>query len=279
MNTIPRCTFLPPPGRPRWSSPDAARLELVYLSWGARWMGDYPIPMARHEGWVYAVVLEGAPTVSIRECSRTASRGDVFIFHPDCPYGWGDVPGLRSRLMTWLWRTAPAHSLLTPQPSGCRELQVGDAALRRLEGINRECQRAVAAVGEIAALTLHRAHLDMDIVLAQELDRPEKANHHHRMEMALNFLHQNPAVLQPVKSLCEYLQVSPATLRSLFQKHCGRSPQAVALELRMERARKRLASRDVPVKEVACELGYGHSNDFSRAYKRYFGESISENRK
>ena len=87
---------------------------------------------------------------------------------------------------------------------------------------------------------------------------------------ALHFLRHNPAALQPVKRLCEYLQVSPAAVRELFRRHLGRSPQAVALEVRMQHARGRLAG-GVAVKQIAFELGYRHANDFSRAYKRFFG--------
>ncbi|MCX7006019.1 MAG: helix-turn-helix domain-containing protein [Kiritimatiellaeota bacterium] len=85
----------------------------------------------------------------------------------------------------------------------------------------------------------------------------------------MHFLRHNPGALQPAKRLCEYLQVSPAALRALFQQHHGRSPQAVALELRMQHARGQLA-RGAAVKQVAAELGYRHANDLSRAYKRYF---------
>lgn len=77
-----------------------------------------------------------------------------------------------------------------------------------------------------------------------------------------------------MKRLCEYLQISPSSLRNLFQEHCGKSPQAVAPGMRMERARKRLMARNVTVKEVACELGYSHPNDLWRAYKRFFGKPV-----
>ena len=68
-------------------------------------------------------------------------------------------------------------------------------------------------------------------------------------------------------------------MRNLFQSHSGQSPQAVALELRMQRARQRLADGIIPVKQVAYELGYGHANDFSRAYKRHFGVSPEQKMK
>lgn len=239
-------------------------------------MGDHPIPMAQHEGWVYAVVLRGTPTMVICEGTKPLCRGDVLIFHPDCAYGWKDLAGVPCRLMSWLWRTPPAHSLLTPKPGGYLRFRVGDAALNRLMKVNHQCQRDVARVGETVGLALRRAHLDLDLCLAEALNRPQKVNADHRMNLALNFLAQNPAMIKPVNGLCEYLQISPATLRNLFQKHCGKSPLAVALEMRMEWARKRLTAGSITVKEIANELGYSHANDFSRAYKRHFGKPFSQ---
>jgi AraC-like DNA-binding protein len=266
---IPRGIMLPPQGRPRWMPRDPAGWELLYLSWGLRWMGEHPIPLARHEGWVYAVIVEGAPNLLINERKCATRRGDVFIFHPDCAYGWHDKAHRPSRLLTWLWRTPPAHSRLVPASGGFRQLRVGEQALRRLLTINRDCLRAVGSAGELAALELRRAHLDLDLCLAADLDRAEPANRQYRANLAVHYLRHNPGALKPAQCLCEYLQISPAALRELFQVHHGRSPQAVALELRMQHARSQLA-HGAAVKQVAAELGYRHANDFSRAYKRHF---------
>lgn len=261
--------MLPPQGRPRWMPRDPAGWELLYLSWGLRWMGEHPIPLARHEGWVYAVILEGTPAVLIGGRPRPTRRGDVFIFHPDCAYGWSDKAHRSCRLLTWLWRTPPAHSQLVPETGGFRQLRVGEQALRRLVAINRDCLRAVGVAGEMASLTLRRARLDLDLCLAAELGRSEAADRPYRANLAVHYLRHNPGALKPAQCLCEYLQISPAALRELFQVHHGRSPQAVALELRMQHARSQLA-HGAAVKQVAAELGYRHANDFSRAYKRYF---------
>ena len=267
--------MLPPQGRPRWMPCDPAGWELLYLSWGLRWMGENPIPLARHEGWVYAVILEGTPSILINGRARPTHRGDIFIFHPDCAYGCSDKGHRACRLLTWLWRTPPAHRQLVPEVGGYRQLHVGEKSLRRLVNINRECLRAVGSAGEMAALVLRRARLDLDLCLAAESGRAQPADNHYRANLAVHFLRHNPATLQPVKRLCDYLQVSPASVRELFQKHLGRSPQAVALEVRMQHARHQL-EHGAAVKQIAAELGYRHANDFSRAYKNYFGTTTRQ---
>ena len=236
-------------------------------------MGNHPIPIAKHDGWAYVVVQKGAPKMVLPDQELSLRRGDVLIFDPDCAYGWIDKPATSCQPMTWLWQTPPAHSLITPKPGEFLRWRAKDEVLRQLVGINRLCQQVVGRAGETAQLVLRRAHLELDICLARTLCKPERVDQQYLIKMALHFLRQNRAELQPAKSLCEYLQVSPSTLRNLFYKHCGKGPQAVALDLRMTWARERMEAGQTTVKQVAYELGYRHPNDFSRAYKRYFGQA------
>jgi len=257
---------------------DPASWELLYLSWGSRWMGDQPIPQAMHDGWVYAVILDGAPDAVVGGVRVRTKPGSVIIFHPDCAYGWVDKPGMESRMLTWLWRTPPGHSALQPLQGGYIHIKVTNTILRKLVAVNRECCRAVAVPGEMAFLSLRRAHLDMDILLADSMKQVRPPDSSYRANLALQFLRHNPAELHPARRLCEYLQISPSVLRALFQKHFKISPSLVALELRMSRAKELLTSGRLSVKEIAYRLGYQHPNDFSRAFKAYFGRSAHLNR-
>lgn len=270
---IQRHTFLPPPGRPRWQSKKGSNSELMYLSWGVRWMGNHPIPLAKHDGWVYVVIQEGTPEMLLCWKKLSLQAGDVLIIDPECAYGWTDQSARACQPMTWMWRTAPAHSQITPKPGRFLHWRVKNEVLRELAGINRLCQREAGWAGETSRLVLRRTHLDLDICLSRSRCRRNEKDQQQLFKMALRFLRKNRADLQPARSLCEYLQVSPSTLRNLFQKNCGKRPQAVAQDLRMELAQERLKTGRVPVKQVAYELGYRHPNDFSRAYKRYFGQS------
>jgi AraC-like DNA-binding protein len=269
--SIPRGIMLPPLGRPRWMAERIDESELFYLSWGDRKMGEHPIPLAMHDGWSYAVILEGGPTLRMREMQAPLQAGDVFIFDPNCAFGWLDSPGCSSQLLTWIWRDPPTHSKLIPETGGLIRLHADGERLRHLVRIHQQCRRDVGPVGEITMLSLRRARLDLDICLAGILRPPESGNEGSRMNLALHFLRQNPGVKYPVKSLCAYLKIDARKLRELFLHHCGHSPQAVAHEIRMIYARERLGQPGVSVKEVASELGYSHANDLSRAYKKHFG--------
>jgi transcriptional regulator GlxA family with amidase domain len=121
---------------------------------------------------------------------------------------------------------------------------------------------------------LEHARLHLELALARSLQpRPAAPEPELRLELALRWLAENPGSVQPVADLCDYLQVAPATLNRLFHARLGESVTGYHAQLRIERARQLLAEGTMPVKEVAFLLGYRHANDFSRAFKKFTGQS------
>ena len=136
----------------------------------------------------------------------------------------------------------------------------------------------MAVPDELSSLLLRRSRLDLDLTLARRAGAPTRADAEVRFALAVRFLEHHASERDPVAQLCEYLQVAPGTLKSLFLRRLGLSPRAFALKLRMERARQRL-SEGALVKEIAAELGYRHANDLSRAFARHFGKGIRETKR
>lgn len=269
--TYPRRTYLPPAGRPRWLPRDPEAWDLLYLSWGRRWFGKNPIPVAMHDGWVYIAILEGAPRLVTESGTRQIPAGSVLVVHPDCAYGWTDRPRRASRILTWLWRSAPALGTLQPPAGGFLCLKMDRVTMRRLCVLHANCVREVATPDDVAVLALHCARFELDIALARAENRPPSVDSRYRMKLALEFLRNNLAERQPMQRLREYLRLTPAALNALFRRHSGESANHFLLRWRMQIARAKLRDDRLPAKQVAFELGYRHPNDFSRAFKRFFG--------
>lgn len=68
------------------------------------------------------------------------------------------------------------------------------------------------------------------------------------------------------------LKLGTRTLRRHLAQ-AGTSFRAVCLEVRMELAREYLYHTDMPLKEIAYQLGYEFTNNFNRAYRSYYGAS------
>ena len=77
--------------------------------------------------------------------------------------------------------------------------------------------------------------------------------------------------------LCAQLQLSSRTLKRRLQ-HQGTSYLLMLEEARQQDARRLLAHSELPVRDVATRLGYDNPANFTRAFRRWTGETPSRYR-
>lgn len=251
--------------------------ELSYLSWGRRHYGEPAIGPTIHEGWHYFMVLAGTPTLVVNGKRILTGPGTISIGDPNCPIGHWDEPGRACEILTWIWRTPPTHSALQPPKDGCLMLSLEADRIRRLKHLHFQCRDAVADSDERSMLQLRASRLLLDLCLVEAHEHRRVPEADLRFNLAVQYLRNHVGERQTINGLCEYLQVSKASLYRLFQEHMGKGPRAFAQELRMQWAREQLGGK-CSVKSVAFALGYRHSPDFSRAFKQYFGTTASRSR-
>lgn len=76
--------------------------------------------------------------------------------------------------------------------------------------------------------------------------------------------------------LADHLHVSESHLSRLFKQLKGQSPMNYLTGVRMQKAKTMLNEKDLPVKEVAAEVGYQDPFYFSKLYKKNFGATPSQ---
>ena len=67
--------------------------------------------------------------------------------------------------------------------------------------------------------------------------------------------------------------ISTAHLHALFKQWLGSTPGRTLSEIRLDRAKDRLASGAEPIVEIALGVGFSEQSAFTRAFHRRFGES------
>jgi AraC-like DNA-binding protein len=91
------------------------------------------------------------------------------------------------------------------------------------------------------------------------------------VRQALRYVHDNLDRSLPVDELARHVHLSRRQLTRLFTIHVGRSPAAYLERTRLDHAAALLVRTDLPIKQVAAEVGYPDAALFTRAFSRRLG--------
>lgn len=259
-------------------------IEVPPLSHG-RHVHDFPLV-------VYVTDAGGALTAGGRTWPTTG--GDVFVVAPgdvmgpfdadapEHPRGWGvsftpdalgpDVPG--SYLA---WRT---HPLLSPfvrgGASGALRLSVPPAerpewttriAALRTELAQRPDGYREAALAHLTLLLVGVSRLAADVVDDLRLNREPLL-----AEVFAVIERRYPEPLS-LRDVARAVNVSPGHLTTTVRRRTGRTVQDWIVDRRMVQARRLLAGTDLPVGEIARQVGYPDPGYFARVFGRANGAS------
>ncbi|MFI3325859.1 MAG: helix-turn-helix domain-containing protein [Clostridia bacterium] len=84
--------------------------------------------------------------------------------------------------------------------------------------------------------------------------------------------------IRTFNEVCEILGVSHSTLRNLFHKYCGMSPNAYVLRKKMEKAKELLERSEITITEICYQIGYENFSKMSEMFKKIHGLSPTEYR-
>lgn len=115
-----------------------------------------------------------------------------------------------------------------------------------------------------------RSFTDRHLVTSAETDE---------IQLLLDRMHANPARTMTVAEAAAFTARSPSSLAHLFKRLTGRSIRNYQIEVKLDEAdRLLLAFSQMPVKEIAGQLGFEDPLYFSRLYRKYRGVSPSARR-
>jgi len=101
---------------------------------------------------------------------------------------------------------------------------------------------------------------------------------HRRAARAVEAMLSSPSRAWTLDELAGHASASRASLVRMFQKTVCMAPLEFLAELRLSLARRRLSATNLPLAQIAAEIGYGSESSFSRAFRRRFGMPPGEMR-
>lgn len=258
----------PGPGRPRWIGP-STRGELVYLSWGKRDFSKSPIPQHKNPGWSYYLLRSGTVRICRGDTEQILQASQCLLAGPDYSYGLRHAEGERCEVLVWIFRSASTQPSLAIPTDTCRIVTLDAATRRFVEQLHAQTREEITRVREFFEPSLLHLRELLDIQLARSMNGPRNDSTEDKcMALAYHWMLNNLELRDPVRSLCDYLQISPSTLHRMCRRQFRMAPGALHRRLRMQEAQRLIEEEGWQVKQAAYRLGYRHPNDLSRALSR-----------
>lgn len=177
----------------------------------------------------------------------------------------------------------------------CLNVQFAQSWLRRLDGVRLpqtsvdfargalpwlgvRLAREFRARDEAAPLAVEGLALEMIAEIARASRRRERRPPRW-LSRVRDCVHARFAERLTVAELAREAGVHPVHLNRAFRGAYRATVGEYVRALRVEAARERIASTDLPLSRVACEAGFYDQSHFSRTFKRLVGASPSEYRK
>ena len=92
------------------------------------------------------------------------------------------------------------------------------------------------------------------------------------VEYALDMIHDNYDKVR-VEDIARYIGINRSYLANIFKKKTGMSPQQYLMQFKLKKARELLMDTDLPIQNIAMQVGYDNPLTFSKIFKNYYGES------
>tara|TARA_B110001454_G_scaffold188070_1_gene185828 strand:+ start:11383 stop:12399 length:1017 start_codon:yes stop_codon:yes gene_type:complete len=189
-----------------------------------------------------------------------------------------DIPFLRSiseDSATCL--PSPLRDLLTGAPTGYFSMMVpgSPAMLAAAEALVRR-----NAVPHFRQLEVHARSFEFLYQFfrrVQELEEGRNGQHKltradcERLEVARNFIERCYSQPLTITRVARHAGMSETKLSGAFKERFGSTVMGYMARIRMERARHLLRDSDLAITQVALEVGYEHSGNFSTAFRRMYG--------
>ena len=90
---------------------------------------------------------------------------------------------------------------------------------------------------------------------------------------AIDVIHRDYAEVLDVDHLAAQAEMSPSTFHRAFKKMCAESPLQYIKKIRLNKARELIVEQGTRIHIAAQHVGYESPSQFSREFKRHFGQS------
>lgn len=234
-------------------------------------------------GYTLWCVQEGSFLLEINNRTFTVTEGDVIFFYPGCRYkAYTKEQECSFLYASFSLQTGNSIDLLegnnysgvyrNPKiATACKEFYVQNEALNANWG-------AIAFLQYMAFMSFFAAVAPFFGEQEPFYEKTAKPSDM-RIRRAMNYMHDFHREPLTNAELATYLGMSEKYFIRFFRAQTGISPMQYLQNYRMQQSLTLLADPDNSLSDIALQMNFTDQFSFSKAFKRYYGESPSVFRK
>lgn len=256
--------------------PDPAVPELTHA--GEEWApDDYKILQHKHPVWEFYLQLEGETIWRSRGRFYEVQSGTLLAVPPQIPHS------LTDRVKTahhYLFAGLDIAAIVARLPELSGAFPEGKILLQPETGslaqIFRQLIGEVAVSRDYRTSGLRTAVKSLTVELARVLTgRPVQSliTMHPGIQRARDLLDQQPTQNWSAATLAQKSGLSISRLNERFRAELSTSPRQYLLDKRLELAAQSLLQNDLPITDLAFEMGFSSSQHFALAFRKKYGIS------
>ncbi len=228
--------------------------------------------------YYFMYLYKGSMQVTSMEKSFTLRAGQLFIFPPNKPYSYKNLPGEKIEYLWFHITGSDVLNLITKlMLPMCEPIMIGinEKIVSLFNGLFDEFLKKdscfeYACVSKI--LNICTTFSRTSIKVSRSLALPE-------LSKSLKFIEENYMNDITIKQLSDEEHLSESRYRAVFKSVMGISPTEYISTLRLRNACSLLLHTDLSIKEIAESTGYSEQMYFSRVFTKHFGYPPSVYRK
>lgn len=261
--------------------------ELIMLGY-QKYAEAYPLPMHRHKhGYEFVYLEHGSITWEVDGVHYPTHAGQWFYTSPR-EFHKARFDHMEPSRIWWFILNEPSDELnwfrlnVIEREFIMKRIGQLPRVFRAGNRVHEQFLRLKASLeSESPDKALFARHQLLDILLGFLQFTPSTVNEPGLKDVVIrsvNQMVQSPEKRFSIAEMAQAVQVSESHFYKLFHEIFGQSPAAYMVRIRMERACA-LLKTDIPITEVALELGFATSQHFTTVFKKLIGSSPSEWRK
>lgn len=228
------------------------------------------------ENTVFIFCAEGRGWLELEGHSWQVEKNDAFLVPPHTPHKYGsdpDAPWAPYWVHLQGRQAAPYQQLITPPSEPpvvhlphAQEVTLSLEELLEAMGRVHTHTNLLAATGELSRLlTL--------IQFRMRAIEPRSRSAEENLDNTIEFMQRSISRKLSLRELARFANMSPNHFGALFLKRFNSTPIDYFNRLKIQRACELLTTTNLPIGEIAEQLGYTDSFYFSRLFKKIIGVS------